>query len=261
MQGLLSIFLFVSFFLHAEGVRIVPVRAAPESGSVSLQLRIPQKGQIVQDPVFIQMRVDGFALGAGSPFEEQTQLRISPLGQTVHIVVDNHPYFAINEPAIDPFDESGYFYDTSYKIPLPFPLSEGFHTIRMFLARSYGESLKGKRCFQAISFFVGEKKGGKEKDLTRPYITYNEPSGSFPYGGKKPVLLDFYLSNTKLSKDGYRVELKIDGKFEGYLFSWQPYYLYGLSKGSHTIRLTLLDAKKNPVRTIFNPVEETISVY
>lgn len=243
-----------------NAIRTVAVSNTPESNTVVLKIVIPQEGQIVASPTWVQFRIDGFALGAASQFERASEIALTDMGQTIHVVVDNHPYFPINEPAIDPFDEGGYFYDTSYKFEIPYRLGAGMHTLRMFPARSFGESLKGENTFAAISFYVGSQKDNPEMDLSQPYVTYNEPSPLMPLTSSKPVLLDFYLTNAELSPDGYKVRLTIDGKVNRNLTSWQPYYIYGLQKGRHAIRLELLDSENKKVSGLFNDVKETITV-
>lgn len=243
-----------------SGVRVLPVSRTPESSTVVLRIAIPQNDQIVPTPVWVQFRVDGFALGAASQFERTSEVAVSKMGQTVHVIVDNHPYFPINEPAIEPFDESGYYYNTSYKFEIPYRLNPGMHTLRLFPARSFGESLKGDNTFAALQFYVGEEKNNMAVNLSDPYITYNEPSPLMTYGTEKPILLDFYVTNTELSSDGYKVRLSIDGEVHRMLTTWQPYYIYGLAAGRHKVRLELLDRQNKKVAGLFNDVEQTIKV-
>ncbi len=243
-----------------SNIRTVPVSPTPESSTVMLKIAIPQNGQVVNTPVWVQFRIYGFALGAASQFERASEVAVSQKGQTVHVVVDDHPYFSINEPAIDPFDESGYYYDTSYKFEIPYRLGSGMHTIRMFPTRSFGESLKGDNTYAAIQFYVGDATENPNIDLSVPYITYNEPSPLMPLQAGKPVLLDFYLSNAELSPDGYKIRLSIDGKVNRTINYWVPYYIYGLSPGRHTIRLELLDSQNKQVPGSFNDVSQTITV-
>ncbi|MBX7065667.1 MAG: hypothetical protein K1X28_00410 [Parachlamydiales bacterium] len=258
---LLSLILAASPSAEApSGVRTMPVPRTPESSTIILKIALPQEGQVVGTPVWVQFRIDGFALGAPSQFERTEEVAVSKLGQTVHVVIDDHPYFPINEPAIDPFDEAGNFYNTSYKFEIPFRLSQGMHTIRMFPARSFGESLKGENTFAVTQFYVGSMKNNPQMDLTGPYLTYNEPSALTTYQAGKPVLLDFYLVNTELSPDGYKVRLTIDGKVNRLLNSWQPYYIYGLKPGRHTVRLELIDDENKVVPGLFNDVSQTITV-
>ncbi len=254
------LFFTIAHIAADDSIRVQAVPRTPESSTIVLKIALPQGGEVLNPPVFIQFRIDGFALGAASSFERASEVAVSKMGQTVHVIIDDHPYFPINEPAIDPFDESGYYYDTSYKFKIPYRLGSGPHTIRMFPARSFGESLKGDNTFASLQFYVGEQKG-TQIDLSVPYLTYNEPSSLMPLQAEKPILLDFYLSNAVLSPDGYKVRLLIDGQEIQSITTWQPYYIYGLSKGRHTIRLELLNSKNRLVSGPFSTVQETITVH
>jgi len=245
-----------------EEIRVMPVQPTPESNTVILKIAVPREKEVARtNPVWVQFRIEGFSLGAdSSQFERDSELADSGMGQTVHVVVDNEPYFAVNEPAINPFNEAGYYYVTSYKFELPFSLKDGIHTIRMFPARSYGESLKGSNTFSVRTFYVRESSGGGQLDLSKPYLTYNEPSDQIELSTNQPILLDFLVSNCELTPDGYKVRLTIDGKTTRTLTSWQPYYIYGLPSGKHTIRLELLNGSA-PVPGPFNDVTRTITVH
>ncbi|PIS02759.1 MAG: hypothetical protein COT85_01635 [Chlamydiae bacterium CG10_big_fil_rev_8_21_14_0_10_42_34] len=245
----------------AESIRTMAVARTPESSTISLKIAVPENDQVVGRPVYIQFRIDGYALGAASQFQRADEVVVTNMGQTVHVVIDDHPYFAINEPALDPFEEGGFYYDTSYKFKIPFGLKNGMHTVRMFPARSFGESLKGENTFAAINFYVGSETGSSQIDLSAPFITYNEPSDQMYLVQDKPVLLDFYVSNAELSPDGYKVRVSIDGKVIQTVTSWQPFYIYGLKKGRHTVRLELLNSKNKRVSGVSNDITQTITVH
>jgi hypothetical protein len=240
-------------------IRVMEVARTPESNTVNIL--IPKQNEVVSgSPIWIQFRIAGFALGSdSSQFQRADQIAVSNMGQTVHVVVDNEPYFAVNEPAINPFNETGWYYNQSYKFEMPFPLKEGVHTIRMFPARSFGEGLKGENAFAVLRFYVGDVDSGKRVDFSKPFLTYNEPSNQMPLSQDQPVLLDFLIANCELTPDGYKVRLTIDGNVNRTLTSWQPYYIYGLSKGKHTIRLELLN-RDEKVPGAFNDVTRTIYV-
>lgn len=246
-----------------ELIRVLPVARTPESDSVLLTIAIPKPGEVVpQNPVWLQFRIDGYALGAdSSQFDRAGEIAVSDMGQTIHVVIDNQPYFPINEPAINPFNEEGYYRFAHYKFKIPFSLKEGRHTIRVFPARSFGESLKGQNTLHAISFYLGTTDGPSYGgDLSAPYLTYNEPSDQMPLTANQPILLDFLVTNCELSPDGYKVRLSIDGKANRTLTVWQPYYIYGLPKGKHTVRLELLDQSGKVVSGPFNDVRRTITI-
>lgn len=243
-----------------EEIRVLAVSRTPESNTTLIKIAQPEVGYVVKgNPVWIQIRVDGFSLGTDSPFERADEIAGSKMGQTVHVVIDNLPYFPINEPAINPFNEEGYFYNTAYKFEVPFSLKEGIHTVAVFPARSFGESLKGEGNFQSSYFYVGNKKGSPIHDLSKPYLIYNEPSDNFYLSAERPVLLDFYVNNCELTPDGYKVQLVIDRKIDRMLTSWQPYYVYGLPRGKHTIGLQLINTKEK--NSSFPSIERTIEIH
>lgn len=248
---------------NRSNIRTLPVIRTPEANTIVLVIAVPKEGTVLgSNPVWVQFRIDGYALGAGSSqFDRSSEVAVSDMGQTVRVVIDNEPYFPVNEPALDPFDEGGFYYNMSYKFEVPFRLKSGEHTIRMFPARSFGESIKGDRAFTAMNFYVGSEKENSAMDLSGPYITYNEPSDHMPLEEGRPILLDFYLCNAELSSDGYKVRLTIDGKVNRTITSWQPYYIYGLKKGKHTLRLELLDSHNDRVPGLFNDVQQSITVH
>ncbi len=243
-------------------IRLMGVKPTPEPETVSLYTALPKNGSFVsKNPVWIQVRVEGYALGTDSYFDRKDEIVNSSKGQTLHVVIDDKPYFAVNEPAVDPFKEQGNYYVLSYKFEVPFSLGPGLHTIRMFPARSYGEALKGEKTFAVTTFYLDDQTNHLGIDLTKPYLTYNEPGDQMDLVENKPVLLDFYLTNCELSADGYKVRLTIDKSMVRTLTVWQPYYIYGLKKGTHTIQLELLDAKNHVVPGPFNSVKRTITIH
>ncbi len=252
--------LFLTSVIVGEEIRIMPVAPTPESNSIVLAIAVPKENEVLSgNRIWIQFRIDGYSLGSdSSQFVRANQIPNTNMGQTVHVIVDNEPYFAVNEPAIDPFNETGYFYNMSYKFELPYRLKEGAHSIRMFAARAFGESIKSGSAFATVRFYVGGA-GSKKMDFSQPFLTYNEPEDEIPWNVNQPVLLDFLIANCELTPDGYNVRLTIDGKTKRTITSWQPYYIYGLSKGEHSIRLQLMN-KESQVPGLFNDVTRSFTV-
>ena len=246
----------------AEEIRLLAVDPTPEPETVVAAIQIPQDGKVIDgNPIWMQVRIDGFALGTNSPFDRADELANTDMGQTLHVVIDNNPYFAINGPSIQPFNEEGFYYNQSYKFEIPYKLQNGFHTVRVFAARSFGESLKGSRAFQTGYFYVGKEGDAEQANvLSKPGLIYNEPSDQIPLVEKKPVLLDFYLSNCDLTPDGYKVRVTIDGKTQRTIVAWRPYYIYGLKKGKHTLQLDLIDGKNKVIPGSFTSSHRTITV-
>ena len=96
-------------------------------------------------------------------------------------------------------------------------------------------------------------------DLSKPHMFYSRPKGTYEGADTKNILLDFFLINTNLSPDGYKVRATIDGN-EFMLTKWVPYIVKGLPMGDNTFKLELLDKDGNLVDSPFNPVERTITL-
>lgn len=243
-------------------VQVVAVAPSVEPNEVDLRIVLPEPNQVLQEkPIWIQLLIEGYNLGTDTQLPRKEEIANSRIGQSVHVVIDNKPYFAQTESQIEPFDKEGTYFRDQYKFQVPFDLGEGEHTIRVFLCRSYGESLKGKNCFDSSIFYYKKKSATKGSiKLQAPYLTYNEPTNNFRYKENQPVLLDFYVSNCEVSADGYKVQLTIDGKDQRILTEWSPYYIYGLPKGVHKIVLELLDKNNHLVQGNSTIVEGTFRI-
>jgi len=258
----LMIIFFACNLYAMKNLQIIPVEPSVEPENVKIYIVLPEKGEMQKDnEVWAQLRLRGFPLGNITDLERASEIVNSELGQSIHVVIDNNPYFARVGPSLGPFDDEGNYYEAMYRFKIPYPLSQGQHFIRVFPARSYAESLKDKNCFAASYFFVQNKKINEEMDLSKPYITFSEPSGYLELTEKKPVLLDFYVTNCILSKNGYRVKVTIDDKAVRILTMWTPYYIYGLKKGKHTINLQLIGKDSKKVEGFFNDVTRNFNIY
>ncbi|NGX28764.1 MAG: hypothetical protein K940chlam1_00951 [Candidatus Anoxychlamydiales bacterium] len=257
------VFLFFAFSLCAkQKVQLVPVKSAVQSENVRIYIVYPEEKEIEKNKdVWVQLRLRGYPIGNITNNDRAKELANSSLGQSIHVVVDNNVYFARTGPSLAPYDEEGNFYEAMYRFKIPYSLSQGNHFLRVFPARSYGESLKEEKCFVATTFYVQNKRINEKMNLSSPYLTYNEPSGYFKLYQKDPVLLDFYLSNVILSEDGYKVRVTIDNTIKRILTKWVPYYIYGLKKGKHSLRLELLDKNLKLLPGIFNDTKRSFNVY
>lgn len=248
---------------NTKGIRIVPVESTPEPNQVKTRIQFPKADELKSStPIKGQIKVEGFPLGVDSDFPRKREVYNSSEGQSLHVVIDNQPYFSLNEALIDALDDFEEYYDQTVMLEIPFTLQPGMHVMRVFPVRSFNESLKGDNCYDMHVFYYKIIKDNPQMILDGPYLTYNEPQGEFTYDKRnsKPILLDFYIHNCELSKDGYKVRLTIDNSNQRTLVSWQPYYIYGLKKGMHRIRLELLDAENVLVPGLFNDVQRTIVI-
>ncbi len=256
-----AILLCISVCGKSSNLQVVGVSRTPEPENTEVVISIPENGDIETAPIYFQIRVEGFSLGSLSNFPRNEDIYNYPMGQNLRIIIDDMDFFAKTGPKIDALQDQGNYYQSMYQIfKLPFKLSPGKHFIRVFLARSFGESLKTENAFAAGYFYFENKKGNFEMDLEKPYLTYNEPDNSHKYKHKVPILLDFLVRNCSLSKDGYKVKLNIDGRHIRYL-TFPPYYIHNLFKGEHTIELTLVDRNKKPVSGSYNQVKRIIRVF
>ena len=244
-------------------IQVVPVEPTPDPDHVETKILYPKERELkTSSTVKGQIKLEGFALGVDSEQPRRREIWNDPEGQSLHVFVDNQPYFSLNEALIDALDDVQDYFDQTAEFSIPFKLEPGMHVIRTFPVRSYNESVKSDRAFTASTFYYQTRKDNAAVDLSKPYLTYNEPQGEYDYNKKniQPILLDFYLTNCQISKDGYKVRLTIDNSDTRVLTSWQPYYIYGLGKGMHRIRLELLDPSNLVVPGPFNDVTRTIVV-
>lgn len=243
-------------------VRIIAVIPTPEPDNVQTTITFPDEDELVpSSPVKMQIRLLGFPTGVPSDFERKNEIYNDPRGQSMLIFIDNQHPVEIYKSFIYSLDENNLYNSLILTTELPFDLKEGMHLIRCFPARSFGEGLKGPGCFKAQVFYFRKKDNPLKINLNAPYLTYNEPLETLKYQEDLPILLDFYVSNTRLSRDGYKVKVTIDHAIERILTLWVPYYIYGLKKGKHSIRLELLNEKNEVAPGPLNQVERSITIH
>lgn len=230
-------------------IQVVAEKPSPESEGIVLRLELPENGSVVNDKqLMVQLRVRNYALGTYSPMSRVDEvMNHFKEGQNVRLIIDNMPAIIKAGPSIEPFDEDRDYAESTFRFYLPISLSNGVHTIKAFLCRSFGESLKEEGCFDEIYFYQNVREG--KANFEEPSLLYNEPQGPIKWQKGKAVLLDFYVVGVVLSSDGYKVKLTLDGETK-ILHSWAPYYIYGLSRGEHNINLTLIDDKGMAIKSV-----------
>ncbi len=241
-------------------IRVVSVEPTPEGSEIETHIVLPEDSEMdKKNPVSVELRVDGYPLRTYSQFPRAKEvLNYNREGQSIHVFIDNEPYFAENEAIQTGLQDQDLYYVQVLDFKVPVDLKPGQHIMRVFPARSFGESLKGDGCFDVRVFYVKSKTPILNVDLDKPYLTYNQPQGEIKYEKNKPILLDFYLTNIQLSRDGYKVRLTIDGNVQRTLTQWTPYYVYGLKPGQHTFKLELLNESNSVEPGLFNTVERMI---
>lgn len=243
-------------------VNIMAVSKTPLSENTKIEILNPQNLEVENgSSIQMKVRVSNYPLGEDSNFPRAKEVYNWDIGQSIRISVDNKPFFAKITPQISSSNDKDIYFQKTYQFELPFFITEGKHIIRAYLVRSYGESLKSKNTFDVVSFYYKHKKELHEDiDLSKPYLTVNEPADDQIYDDDKPILLDFYLKNCNLSQNGYKVKIIIDDALMTFLEKWTPYYILGLRKGNHTINLQLVDANKEAVPGLFNDITTKFSI-
>ena len=178
--------------------------------------------------------VKNYKLGAQTEHEFQYSLANSKKGQHIHLIINNNPYSA--------------HYTNKFKKKL----DPDNGVILAFLSRSYHESVKNKNAYIFTQY------GDLEKiDLDKQYLFYSRPKGTYTGQDTKKLLLDFYLVNTTISKNGNKVRATINDE-EFLIDEWSPYYIEGLPKGEVKIKLELINYLGELIDSPFNPSSRTV---
>lgn len=228
------------------GVQLVPGQRSPWSvQGTALAIMSPAHGDVVQNPVRVQIMAQGFEAGAPTVGAAGRGIAMSAQGQHVHVIVDNEAYQAV--------------YDLDQPFELP-ELTPGPHTIRAFPARQWHESVKAAGAFETVQFYVGTGSGDLPLTPGAPLLTYSRPVGTYSGSDADSILVDFYVRNAEMGPNGHKVRLTVDGTTSETIAAWIPYFIVGLSAGEHTVRLELLDPAGRPVDGPYNATERVITV-
>ena len=208
-----------------QKITLTKVVGSPEYENASLNVKAIE---MVDKESKFSFNIENYDLGLQTSKNFDYQLANSAKGQHIHFIVNNGPYSA--------------HYTDSF--------SKGFekdsNVILAFLSRSYHESVKNKDAY--ILTQVGES----DIDLENEFLFYSRPKGTYKGADTENLLLDFYLVNTEISKNGNKVRATIQDT-EFIIDEWTPYYIKGLPKGEINIKLELIDSSGNLIKTTFNP--------
>lgn len=221
-------------------IRISPVTDSPDFSEAKLYMKTP-KVTDREGEVSFEYTINNFKLGNQTPDADTKKCANSAQGQHIHLIIDDEPYIALYRPMHE------------------VKLKEGNHVVLSFLSRSYHESLKHKDAFVLKTFRVGKETSDKPMDIKAPMLFYSRPKGEYTGEDTKRVLLDFYLVNTDLAKDGNQVRAVINGK-EFMLDRWVPYMIEGLPMGENTIQLELVDKDGKVIPGPYNSVVRKITL-
>ncbi|MGI8788750.1 MAG: hypothetical protein ACR2HG_13425 [Pyrinomonadaceae bacterium] len=235
-------------------------RGEQDEAKPTLKFVEPKDGATVNSStVKVKLELGGDLKGY-KPMKDMT----TGMGNHIHVILDNQPY------------EAYYNLDNEFELR---NIADGEHTLRVFPSRPWHESYKNEGAFQMVKFTV--KNGGADNskpattnsnqqmanasatpegkdmpsstagavDAKKPLLTYSRPKGEYKSADAENIMIDFWLSNAKLSGDGgeYRVRYSVDGGEAKYIDKWQPIWLTGWTDGKHSIKLELVDKDGNLV--------------
>jgi hypothetical protein len=233
---------------EAEGFRLVP---SPDRGGEVADARLgfvsPEEGERfgVGEPVEVRFRLSGYELRVPTPGGEDRGIARAPDGQHIHLILNDEPYRAV--------------YDAEEPQVLD-DLPEGTHVLRAFPGLDWHEAVKSPGAFATRTIHVGDETADPPAELSGPLLTYSRPVGEYEGPAADSILVDFHLSGVRLSPEGYRVRLTVEGIDSVLITDWAPYLLVGLPDGEHAIRLELLDPEGAAVPGAFNRSQRTIRV-
>ncbi len=165
-------------------------------------------------------------------------------GQHIHFILNNTPYIALYEPT------------KTFSVPV-----NTEHYLMSFLSRSYHESVKSPGAGVLKHFKVDNN--GVISDLAipdNPMIFFSRPKGDYVGDGKiENVLLDFYVYNTNLDDDGFKVKAKVNDT-EIIIDKWQPYFIKNAPEGTLVISLNLINDQGHNISGENTSVTKTANI-
>ncbi|QHL88326.1 hypothetical protein GU926_13135 [Nibribacter ruber] len=229
--------------MEKGGLKVYSYSNSVDFPDADLDLNQPEKdAKLTGDSVQFAYEVKNFQLTQQTSDAGTHEHANSKEGQHIHNIVDNEPYTA--------------HYKTNFKKAI----KPGQHVVLSFLSRSYHESIKHDDAYDLRVINVGNAAANATKfDENAQHLFYSRPKGEYKGADTKKVMLDFYLVNTSLNKDGNKVRATINGN-EFILDQWLPYLVEGLPMGENTFKLELINAQGQVIPGPFNTVERKITL-
>ncbi|MDT0678540.1 hypothetical protein [Autumnicola musiva] len=225
-----------------DTIRLEKLTGSVSYPEASLTLQKPTGSSVNSKTIDFDFEVENYELGEQTDSPLASTLANSGKGQHIHLIVNNNPYSAHYEPEFSK------------------ELSEGTHHIVAFLSRSYHESVKNENSFVYKTIQIGSEKEDETRvDMEKPTLIYSRPKGEYSRSDTENLLLDFFLLNTELSKNGNKVKATING-IEFLIDEWAPYVIKGLPKGEVSIRLELIDKEGNKIKGAYNDVTRIVTL-
>jgi hypothetical protein len=205
---------------------------------VRVEITEPKANAVIRSGrVRVQVRLVGF----------ETQMGEDGRGNHLRVLLDNET----------PRD----WFSSSERTMVIEGLATGLHTIRVFAATAWGESIKAPKAYDAVNFYI---KSNKDQpipvDFSKPVLSYSKPEGVYSGRAAERILLDFHLANARLTVGGNNVRLTLDGGAPIDLAAWSPVWLEAVPKGTHSVSLTLVGPDGKALHGPYNEVERSFTV-
>ncbi len=217
-----------------------PVSASPEFPDAKIGLAGVKAEKVGKDSAKVSFMFDvkNYQLKMQTADSATKQCNNSAQGQHIHFIMDNMPYKALYEPKNE------------------VTLANGTeHYLMAFLSRSYHESVKSAGAALVYHFRISaDGKLEKLDEPKTPMVFYSRPKGDYIGKDTANVLLDYYVWNTSLAPDGYKVNATVltekGGMTDSTKFTfdkWEPKFITNLPTGKNKVILTLTDKNGLPV--------------
>ncbi len=217
-----------------------PVSASPEFPDAKIGLAGVKAEKVGKDSAKVSFMFDvkNYQLKMQTADSATKQCNNSAQGQHIHFILDNMPYKALYEPKNE------------------VTLANGTeHYLMAFLSRSYHESVKSAGAALVYHFRISaDGKLEKLDEPKTPMVFYSRPKGDYIGKDTANVLLDYYVWNSSLAPDGYKVNATVltekGGMTDSTKFTfdkWEPKFITNLPTGKNKVILTLTYKNGLPV--------------
>lgn len=246
-------------------------RGEQDDAKPVLKIEAPAAGATINSSVVnVKLNLSGDLKGY-HPMKDPS----TGMGNHIHVILDNQPYEAyynLDQPfelrnvtdgehtlrvfASRPWHES-YKNEGSFQM-VKFTVKQGGGDATKPTTTKEGQKMADNKNTNGNSNANTPPKEGKDMpssnaktdvDAKKPLLTYSRPKGEYKGADTEAIMIDFWLTNAKLTGDGgdYRVRYTINGGEAKFIEKWQPIWIKGFTNGNQTIRLELVDKDGNVV--------------
>ncbi|MFK7000135.1 hypothetical protein V3470_01035 [Flavobacterium oreochromis] len=176
---------------------------------------------------------NNYQLGISTPDQATVNLPFSPMGQHLHLIIDDTPYIGVPSN------------------PFKYNLTDGEHTIVIAAGRSYHEIYKNSEAIITTkSMIMNGEETSRINISNQTDIFSSRPRGSYSIADAKRLLIDYILTEaTKVNLDAKKFIVRITLNQTPFLNEkWVPKVLEGLTRtGTHKLTLDLYDVENKKI--------------